>query len=256
MFAKKSLSGLLFPALIFGIWWWGSSRGWWNAFILPSPSRVWAAAVDLLSRGILLSHIRTSLFRVLGGCSLAFAMAFPLGALCGRSPLLRSLVLPSLEALRHIPPLAVLPLLILWFGIGETSKLMVIILASFFPIFLNTLSGISQVNRQLLEVGASLKLSSWETFRHILLPGSFPSVLVGLRLGLGYGWRSLIGAELIAAASGMGYMIHHAEQLSRTDVVIVGVLLMGALGSLMDGLFFTLTRHLLPWKGAHHDPLA
>ncbi len=256
MFASKYLRGLLLPALLFGVWWWGSSQEWWNSFILPSPSRVGNVAVDLFRRGVLVVHVKTSLLRILSGCGVAFGTAFPLGVLCGRSPLLRSLMLPSLEALRHIPPLAVLPLLILWFGIGETSKLMVIIMASFFPIFLNTLSGIAQVNPQLLEVGTSLELSPWKTFRHILLPGALPSVLVGLRLGLGYSWRALIGAELIAAASGIGYMIHDAEQLSRTDVVIVGVLLMGVLGSLMDGIFFTLTRGLLPWKGAEHDSLA
>ena len=256
MFIKKCLPGLLLPALLFGVWWWGSSQEWWSSFILPSPSRVGAAAVELFHRGTLISHVQTSLFRVLAGCGLAFGVAFPLGVFCGRCSVLHSLVFPFLEALRHIPPLAILPLLILWFGIGETSKLMVIILASFFPIFLNTLSGVAQVDPHLLEVGTTLDLSFRATFRHILLPGALPSVLVGLRLGLGYAWRALIGAELIAATSGIGYMIHDAEQLSRTDVVIVGVLLMGVLGSLMEGIFFALTPHLFPWKGTNHDPLA
>lgn len=257
MFASKYFRGLLLPALLFGVWWWGSSQEWWNSFLLPSPSRVGAAAADLFRRGILMTHVKVSLFRVLAGCGLAFGAAFPLGVFCGRSSLLRSLVLPLLEALRHIPPLAILPLLILWFGIGETSKLMVILMASFFPIFLNTLSGIAHCDTKLLEVGTTLNLSFRDTFRHILLPGALPSVLVGLRLGMGYGWRALIGAELIAAVSGIGYMIHDAEQLSRTDVVIVGVVLMGILGSLLDALFFTLTCSLLPWKGAkmHDDPL-
>lgn len=140
------------------------------------------------------------------------------------------------------------PLIILWFGIDEGSKLVIIFLASFFPLFLNTYSGIKGCDRKLLEVGTSLHFTAWQQARLIQLPAALPSIAVGLQLSLGYSWRALIGAELIAASSGIGYMILDAEQMSRPDIVLVGLFAIGIVGSLIDWLFLALTNKLLPWN--------
>ena len=241
--------GLLFPLAVLALWWIGSVLDLWNAFLLPSPATVGRAALKLIKSGELARHIGASALRILWGFGLSCLMAFPLGVLLGLRPGLGRLFNLTLEFLRHVPPLALLPMLILWFGIGEASKTAVIVLATFFPVFLNTFDGVRRCDGGLIEVGLSLGLSEGERFWRIILPWALPSVLTGLRLGLGYSWRALIGAELIAASSGLGYLIHDAQALSRSDVIVVAILAMGFLGALADDLFFRLARHLVPWKG-------
>jgi sulfonate transport system permease protein len=179
-----------------------------------------------------------------------------LGILCGRSNSFQSYCWPILEFLRHVPPLAAIPLIILWFGIDEGSKLVIIFLASFFPLFLNTYSGIKGCDRKLLEVGRSLHFTAWQQARLIQLPAALPAIAVGLQLSLGYSWRALIGAELIAASSGIGYMILDAEQMSRPDIVLVGLFAIGIVGSLIDWLFLALTNKILPWNTETGDKYA
>ena len=157
--------------------------------------------------------------------SCTFARALP--------PLLAQLD-PTLEFLRHIPPMAVIPMLILWFGIGESPKIILIILATFFPVFLNALQGIRGCDAKLVEVARVFGYNRWERYRHVILPAALPSILTGLQLGLGYSWRSLVAAEL-------------AEQISRSDVVLMGIFVIGALGAALDWGFVLLSRAL---KGA------
>lgn len=144
----------------------------------------------------------------------------------------------------------------LWFGLDEGSKLVIIFLASFFPLFLNTYSGIKGCDRKLLEVGRSLHFTAWQQARLIQLPAALPAIAVGLQLSLGYSWRALIGAELIAASSGIGYMILDAEQMSRPDIVLVGLFAIGIVGSLIDWLFLALTNKILPWNTETGDKYA
>lgn len=242
-------SGLVLPVLFLLIWWAGSHLGLWNPFLLPGPQAVARAAIRLVASGELLRHLLASTGRIIFGFSFSCLLAFPLGVLLGLNPVLGRVLYPTLEFVRHVPPLALLPLLILWFGIGEGSKMVVILLATFFPVFMNTLDGVRRCDPRLIEVGMSLRLSPFAIFRRVILPWAIPSVMTGLRLGLGYSWRALIGAELIAAASGLGYLIHDAEALSRSDVIVVGILALGLLGGLSDHIFFRLSRHLMPWKG-------
>jgi sulfonate transport system permease protein len=244
----KIFKGFLIPGLLLIIWYFGASLEFWNSYIVPSPVKTLQTGQQLVVQGILYKHISVSLFRVFTGFGLAFVIAFLLGILLGMNKKLIDYFEPILEFIRHIPPLATVPMLILWFGIGETSKLIVIVLASFFPIFLNTLSGVLNCDYKLLEVGKSFGFNGWEKFKKIILPSMLPYVLVGMQLGPGYSWRSLIGAELIAAASGLGYMILDAEQLSRPDIIIVGVLTIGILGSVIDFMFFQLASYCTPWK--------
>ncbi|MDD2554596.1 MAG: ABC transporter permease [Desulfotomaculaceae bacterium] len=245
----KTLKGLYIPVLILIIWCIGSNYKLWNSYILPSPDQTFQTGQKLIEKGILFKHVSVSLYRIFTGFFIAFLVAFPLGIVIGMRTKLLDYFEPILEFLRHIPPLAIIPMLILWFGIGETPKLIIIVLASFFPIFLNVLNGVLYCDGKLLEVGKSFGFSPGEQFLRIILPATLPYIITGMRLGLGYSWRALIGAELIAATAGIGYMILDAEQLSRPDIIIVGVLTIGILGSAIDLIFFKIANCLIPWKG-------
>ena len=241
--------GLLLPAAVV-IWWLvASGLQLVNSYLLPSPASVARTALQLFEQGVLANHVATSLCRVLGGFCLTFLVAFPLAVILGMNRRLIPYVDPLLHFIRHIPPIACIPLLILWLGIGEASKLAVIMLAAFFPLFLNTLAGICQCDTKLAEVGQVFGFTKKERFLTIILPASLPSVILGMRLGLGYSWRALIGAELIAASAGIGYMIIEAEQLSRPDVVIVGILVIGLFGYFIDYAFLSFSRLIVPWTG-------
>lgn len=241
-------NGLFLPFLLIFIWYVISELQLFSPYLLPSPAVTAATATELIHSGLLWQHLLISLQRVAGGFLCSVVIALPLGILCGRSNTFQTYCWPVLEFLRHVPPLAAIPLIILWFGIDEGSKLVIIFLASFFPLFLNTYSGVKNCDRKLLEVGRSLHFTAWQQARLIQLPAALPAIAVGLQLSLGYSWRALIGAELIAASSGIGYMILDAEQMSGPDVVLVGLFAIGIVGSLIDWLFLTLTDKMLPWN--------
>jgi sulfonate transport system permease protein len=188
-----------------------------------------------------------SVLRVLEGFGLSAALALPAAALVSLAPRLSSALDPLLSFLRNIPPLALIPVLILWFGIGEGSKLALIVLASFFPVFMGAVTGLGSVDPRLAEMGRSVGLSRWGVLARVMVPESVPSVANGLRLGLGYSWRALVGAEMVAAASGLGYWILDAEQMARIDVVFAGILVIGLLGIALDRGALALASRLLPW---------
>lgn len=230
-------SGLILPFLLLFIWWYGAVNSWWNAFLLPSPSLVASAFLSAARDGELQRHVMASLGRIGRGFGISSALALAAALFCAWFPLLFEQLRPLLEFLRHIPPMSVIPMLILWFGIGEAPKIILIILATFFPVFMNALQGINGCDPQLVEVGKVFRYTRWQIFRLVVLPSAIPSILTGVRLGLGYSWRSLVAAELVAASSGLGYMILDAEQLSRSDVVIMGIFVIGALGAFLDYTF-------------------
>lgn len=253
----NGVKGLCLPALLLVSWLLAARFQLISFYIIPPPEQVLSTAWLLLEQGTLLKHLSTSLYRVLAGFGTAFLLAFPLAVLLGMNRRCFPYFSPPLEFVRHIPPLACIPILILWFGIGEASKLAVIIMAAFFPIFLNTLTGISQCDPKLLEVGDVFGLSPYRQFRRIILPASLPAIIVGMRLGLGYSWRALIGAELVAASAGIGYMILDAEQISRSDIVIIGILTIGTIGYSIDYLFVKIAQHSMPWakRMTDHDSI-
>lgn len=244
----RAFKGLILPTVIFILWFLTSKAGILNTYIIPPPGEILQTAIDLIKKGTLLRHIMASLYRVFAGFLSAFILAFPVAVLIGIVRPLEDYLTLTLEFIRHIPPIACIPMLILWLGIGEASKIAVIILAAFFPIFLNTLDGVINCDKKLLEVGDIFGFSEKDKFFKIILPSAMPSVIVGMKLGLGYSWRALIGAELIAASSGIGYMIMDAEQLSRPDIIIVGIITIGLLGYIIDLLFFSLTTRLPNWN--------
>lgn len=254
---KKNKSyplGWIIPSGAFILWYIGTTYGWWSSYIVPPPQAVFTAADELYRSGLLWRHIYTSLYRVMTGFLLAFIIAFPLGILLGLKPHWQSLLGPALEFFRNVPPLAMLPMLILWFGIGETSKLIIVILATFFPILLNTVEGMACCDNNLLEVGTVFGYSPHRLFWHIRLPQALPFIFVGIRLGFGYSWRSLIGAEMIAAAAGLGYMILDGEEMARPEIVVLGIFVIGIMGILTDWLIRRSEQYFFPNPNGRRHP--
>ena len=245
---KKSASGFsgraadalylwLLPVALAVLWWLLCEMKLVNAYLVPSPQKVCAAWLALLTSGELGRHITVSLYRIFAGYGISLSLALPLALLFYYSPLLRRLFHGILEFLRSVPPLAMIPLLILWLGIGEASKLAVIVLATFFPVFLNALGGFDSTDGRWLELSRSLELRFFRHLRWILVPAALPQIATGLRLGFGYAWRALLGAELFASAAGLGYLISDAQEMARVDQVFAGILTIGFLGLLFDTLF-------------------
>lgn len=228
-FKKNILVYLILIAWIFG-----SYFKLWNSFIIPSPNKVLSTFLILLKEGEFLNHISISIIRIFSGFFISFLIAFPLAIIFGTFTNIFEYFKKIFEFMRHTPPLALIPMIILWFGIGEISKIMIIILASFFPIFLNTMSGIKSCDEKLIEVGKIFKLSKMEIFKKIIFPNALPDILTGIKLGIGYSWRAIIGAEMIASSSGIGYLILEGQILSRSDIIFVGILSIGILGSVTD----------------------
>jgi len=249
----KLIKGIIIPLVIVLLWLFGSLTGFFNSYLLPSPVTIAGTMSSLIETGVLFKHIGISLYRVLFGFGLTFMLAFPLAVILGMNKKWNDYFDPILDFIRHVPPLACIPILILWFGIGEPPKIAIIMLATFFPVFLNTLNGVLGCDKKLLEVGQVFEFTALERFRKIILPSALPSIILGMRLGLGYSWRSLIGAELIAASSGIGYMIIDAEQISRPDIIFVGIITIGIFGYCIDYGFLKLTDYLMPWEDRQVD---
>ena len=229
-------------AIILIAWYLFSYFEVWSAYLLPSPMKVWDTFLVMVQSGELFIHILASLKRVLVGFVIAFVFAFILGIIAGLKPSLSPYYNHIVEFFRNVPPLSLIPLLILWIGIGEESKIIIIFLASFFPMFLNIKKGFGSCDYKLLEVGKVLGLTTRQRFMKIILPAAIPDILLGMKIGLGYSWRAIIGAEMIAAASGLGYFILDAQMMSRSDKVIVGILVIGLLGVICDKLFTIISK--------------
>lgn len=244
----KRFKGALIPLLLLIIWWVVTKLNLVNAYLLPSPERIWNTFLSLLANGTLIKHISASLIRIISGFIITIIGAIPLAVIVALNRNIYDYLEPILEFIRHIPPISLIPLLILWLGIGEASKLTIIVLATFFPVFLNTINGIANSDKKLEEVGIMFGFSRKDILTKIIFPQALPSILVGLQLGLGYSWRALIGAELVAASTGIGYMIIEAEQLSRPDIIIVGILAIGVLGYIIDSIFLKITNKFISWN--------
>lgn len=215
----------------------------WSRYLLPEPAQVALALREMLRSGELAHHVLASLGRVLLGYGLAAAMGVCLGICTALLPRLSHFFAPLARFLRAVPPLGLTPLLILWLGIGEGAKIAVIFLSAFFPVLSATTAGVLGCDQQLREVGKAFGLSPAAVLRHIVLPSALPSIGAGLCLGLGYAWRAIIGAEMIAAASGLGYLVLDAQAMARTDKIIAGILVIGLLGLLLDWLLCRIQRH-------------
>ena len=241
------VSYTILPILIIAVWAALSSLELVNPYLVPSQARIWNAAVFLVRSGELAGHIAVSLARVWGGFFLSVLFALPLALLFHESPLLRRLFRWPFEIIRAIPPLAMIPLLILWFGLGEASKLAVISLASFFSVFLSAQSGFDSMDKCWLELFRSLELPFSRHLFSVLVPASLPQIITGLRLGFGNAWKALLGAELFAAASGLGYLIRESQAIARTDRVFVGIIAIGLLGAGLDALLRSAAKKFIKY---------
>ncbi|KMJ88653.1 ABC transporter permease [Achromobacter xylosoxidans] len=248
---RAALAPWLVPALILGLWQLAAQAGWLSSRILPAPSAVAAAAWSLAASGELWQHVRISALRALWGLLLGGGLGLALGLLNGSSRTAETLLDTTLQMIRNIPVLALIPLVILWFGIEETAKLALLSLGVFFPVYLNTFHGIRSVDPALIEMGRSYGLSGWPLYRDVILPGALPSILVGLRFALGLVWVILIVTETISAQSGIGYMTMNAREFLQTDVVLLGILLYALLGKAADTLARALEHRLLRWNPAY-----
>jgi ABC-type nitrate/sulfonate/bicarbonate transport system permease component len=215
--------------------------------MLPAPTTVVSAAQDLLVRGQLSVHIVSSLRRVLVAVAVATAIGVPLGLAMGWWASVRRMMTPLVEFIRPIPPLAWIPLSILWFGIGDTQNIYIIFLAAFFPIVLNTMAGARDVDIYLVRAGLSLGAGQADLFRTVVLPAALPQIFVGLRVGLGIGWMALVAGELVAAPNGLGYMINNARTVFRSDYILLGMVLIGVLGLILDAVMRCIARIVMPW---------
>ena len=215
--------------------------------MLPPPTAVFSAVVDLMHRGVLATHVLDSLKRVLLAVGTASLIGIPLGLAMGWFPRFRGAVDPLLEFIRPIPPLAWIPLSILWFGIGDTQIVYIIFLAAFFPIVLNSMAGARDIDTYLVRAGLSLGARPGELFATVVLPGAMPNIFTGVRIGLGIGWMALVAGELVAAPTGLGYMINNARTLFRSDYILLGMVLIGVLGLLLDFVMRKLALWIMPW---------
>ena len=233
--------------LVLFLWQLASNLELWSTYVLPPPKQVWGTFLTMLNSGDLLDSLFISFRRVAIGFTSAFILAFLLGLFTALFPKALPFYNKLLNIFRHIPPLSLVPLLILWFGIGETPKILVIILASFFPMLLNINAGLAECDKKLIEVGKVLNFTRTQILYRIMLPSAIPHILVGMRIGLGYSLRAIIGAEMIAASSGLGYLILDAQTMSRTDKAIVGIIVIGLLGLVIDYIFNIFIKRFLPY---------
>ncbi|AVS84944.1 aliphatic sulfonate ABC transporter permease SsuC [Paracidovorax avenae] len=237
----------LVPVALIAAWQVAAAQGWLSSRVLPAPSDVLKAAWQLGESGELWIHVKVSAGRALAGLAIGGGLGLLLGLLTGSLRWAETLLDSTVQMVRNIPALALIPLVILWFGIDESAKVFLIAVSVFFPIYLNTFHGIRNVDPGLIEMGRTYGLSRWQLYREVILPGAMSSILVGLRFSLGLMWVILIVAETISAQAGIGYLTMNAREFLQTDVVLVGILLYALLGKLADVFARGLEHWWLRW---------
>jgi sulfonate transport system permease protein len=243
----------LVPLAILIVWQAASLTGLLADQVMPAPTAVATAFWRVTSSGELLRDITVSTWRAFAGFAIGGSIGFALGMLNGLSGLAETLTDSTLQMVRNIPHLALIPLVILWFGIGEEAKLFLVALGVFFPIYVNTLHGVRSVDPHLLEMARAYGMSGRAIFWRVVFPGALPSIFVGLRYGLGIMWLTLIVAETISASSGIGFMAMNAREFMMVDVVVVSILIYAALGKLADSVARLLERTCLSWNPVYAE---
>jgi sulfonate transport system permease protein len=249
----RDFAGWLVPFLIVVAWQAASSLGLLSDSVLPSPFAVLAAGWRLTLSGELPRNVEISFLRAVGGLAVGGGIGFVFGIANGLSRISDKLTDSTLQMIRNVPHLALIPLVILWFGIDEEAKLFLVALGVFFPIYINTLHGVRTVDPQLIEMAQSYGMDSSALFLRVILPGALPSIFVGLRYALGIMWLTLIVAETIAAQSGIGYMAMQAREFMQVDVVVLSIVIYALFGKLADTTARILERASLPWHPAFQN---
>jgi sulfonate transport system permease protein len=249
--APKVALRFLSPVLLLGLWQLSSTQGWVAPTTLPGPVAIVNAYRELWAAGDLQAALPISLQRAGLGLLIGGTTGLVLGIIAGLSFTAERVYDAPLQMIRTIPFIALVPLFIVWFGIGETSKVALIIGASIFPVYLNTYHGIRGIDRKLLEVGRTFDMSRWDTIRLVVVPLAMPSILVGWRYAAGASLLGLVAAEQINSQAGIGYILNTANQFQRTDIILAGILIYAALGLVVDMLMRGLEFALLPWRSTH-----
>lgn len=244
---RDILLGLIIPVFILLLWQYLGSVGIIRQTILPRPTILFQKLIPIMENGTLFENLLTSLGRVLVGYLLGAVLGLTFGLIIGASKLAGKLSSIMIGVLRPIPALACIPILILLFGIGELSKIVVIMIGSFWPVLLNTIQGIQTVDSKLLELGLVLEKKKSVVVKKIILPAAFPSIFTGLRLGISSSWTNIVAAEMIAASKGMGHMITYAREMSQPSIVLIGVLTIGLVGLLIDFVVIQVQKKALYW---------
>lgn len=249
--AKKAGYAIEYIALIavvLIVWCVMAGRGTLNEIIMPAPSKVLDTVTELIGSGVLWTNLVISVVRVLKGYFIAVVLGVSLGILIGLSKHAERLSVLIIQIIKPIPPIAWIPLVILWFGIGESGKVFLIFLGSFFNILINVYDGIKQADEKYIEVSKSMETPFLKHIFRLIIPGAAPNIFTGLRIGLSSGWMCVVAAELVSSTTGLGYMIMNARQFGQTDVVIVGMLTIGIIGKLMDSLLRAVEKRAIKWN--------
>ncbi|ADP10567.1 taurine transporter subunit [Erwinia sp. Ejp617] len=251
----RQLTISLATLLVLLIVWWAVTRLQLIApLFLPAPQQVWHQLLTIASPtgfmdATLWQHLAASLTRIVIALLAAVAIGVPVGILMGLNDTLRGILDPLIELYRPVPPLAYLPLMVIWFGIGETSKILLIYLAIFAPVAMSALAGVKSAQQVRLRAARSLGASRWQVLWFVVLPGALPEILTGVRIGLGVGWSTLVAAELIAATRGLGFMVQSAGEFLATDVVLAGITVIALIAFALELALRALQRRLTPWHG-------
>ena len=239
---------------LFALWWTATHLGWIRDLFLPTPERIITSFADAWNGDIqggkpLAEHFWWSLYRVFAAFILACLTAIPVGIAMGVSRIARGIFDPPIEFYRPLPPLAYLPLIVIWFGIEETAKIVLIYLACFAPLAMAARAGVRSVTIEQINAAYSMGASKWQVIYHVVIPAAMPEILTGMRIAIGFGWSTLVAAEMVAATAGLGQMVLNASNFLRTDVVIMGIVVIGAVAYLFDLLMRRIERKVVPWKG-------
>lgn len=239
--------------LLLFFWWLVTAAGWVKPLFVPSPQAIVGKFFTIWQDGFtgtpLWKHILISAARVFSAFLLACIVGIPLGLSMGISPTMRGIFDPPIEFYRPIPPLAYLPLMIIWFGIGETSKVLLIFLSVFAPVALGARAGVRSADIEQIHAVYSFGATRWQVLRCVILPAAMPEILTAMRIGIGFGWTTLVAAEMVAATEGIGYMVLSASQFLQTPIVIMGIMVIAAIAYLFDLLMRYIERKAVPWKG-------
>lgn len=246
--ARKTLLAFIIPVIVLLAWYLATTYRNIPTGILPTIPMVGQAVADMLHTRELQTDLLISLQRVIKGFIVSAILGILLGSLIGMFRTVRELLTPTITVIRQIPIIAWIPLIIMWAGIGEGSKVIIIVLAAFFPVLVNTESGVEQTPQGLIEVADLYQLNVWQKFVKVYLPHALPQILVGLKLGLGVSWMAVVAAELIASNAGIGYRLNYSRSMMEANKVIVCMVVIGLVGVVMDKLIGLLFKKITPWS--------
>nr|WP_201279408.1 taurine ABC transporter permease TauC [Cedecea colo] len=253
-FSRQITLSLVTLTTIVLLWWWVAAEQWISPLFLPPPGQVLSKLISIAGPegfmdATLWQHLAASLLRILTALFAAVLIGIPVGIAMGLSPTVRGILDPLIELYRPVPPLAYLPLMVIWFGIGETSKILLIYLAIFAPVAMSAMAGVRSVQQVRVRAARALGATRAQVVWHVILPGALPEILTGFRIGLGVGWSTLVAAELIAATRGLGFMVQSAGEFLATDVVLAGIGVIAVIAFCLELGLRALQRRLTPWHG-------